>query len=323
MLTQLMAVHNGEATIEKAVRSVLLQNLPEGLRQELIICVDDDHMERYRSMLRPYEGSGTLKFVSTVRPKSGPGAARNAGLRVARGDFITIIDCDDWVAGDRLNTRVLEHLSRGEVVVDNTVHVDGSGAIASYTTFYDRKEPAYLTLGDYNNYAQCITPIFPIARMPSSGWDCAMTFAEDLLLYGQIIGDGDFWFEPKPGYYHEIGGVSLSSNRSDDYFMEQFRTLLHKTMFVEMAPRARQAILDRCTRMLAMGMIYRDGKQKHQTYHTFWERLGVDARKQTPDLDRLSQIARRANISTPALMLRSESTLAWALRTAQEATPAR
>ncbi|NDE72185.1 MAG: glycosyltransferase family 2 protein, partial [Actinobacteria bacterium] len=84
--------HNSSATIERAVNSVLAQDL---LPTELVIvddCSTDNTVELVRTIAIP--DSIDVKVVR-LDTNLGPSAARNAGWNVAGGEFIAFLDSDD------------------------------------------------------------------------------------------------------------------------------------------------------------------------------------------------------------------------------------
>lgn len=89
-VTVVIPVRNGSRFLGAALRSVLRQSRPP----EEIIVVDDDSVEivaREAPSARRLRGMGR-----------GPAAARNMGIRAARGDFVAFIDHDDCWTPDRL-----------------------------------------------------------------------------------------------------------------------------------------------------------------------------------------------------------------------------
>lgn len=95
-----MPVHNRAAFVAKAVRSVLAQSLADF---ELLVvddCSDDESANVVAAM-----GDPRITVLSTER-NSGAGAARNLGLRYARGEYVAFLDSDDLARPDRLAVQV-------------------------------------------------------------------------------------------------------------------------------------------------------------------------------------------------------------------------
>lgn len=87
-----MPMHNAAPFVALAVESVLAQR---GCTLELIV-VDDGSTDDGAAALAPYGDRITL----IRQDNQGVGAARNAGLRLARGEFIAFLDADDvWLPG--------------------------------------------------------------------------------------------------------------------------------------------------------------------------------------------------------------------------------
>ena len=64
-----------------------------------IICVDDCSTDDSMSILREYESRYPDLFVVRKNDRNRhQGGARNEGIRLARGEWISFIDSDDWVA---------------------------------------------------------------------------------------------------------------------------------------------------------------------------------------------------------------------------------
>ena len=88
------AAYEAAATIGAAVESVLRQTYPA---LEMIIS-DDGSTDSIAEALEPFKADVTV----VSNPHRGPGATRNAALRVASGDFVVILDADDVYEPRRL-----------------------------------------------------------------------------------------------------------------------------------------------------------------------------------------------------------------------------
>ena len=86
----IMPAYNAENTIEHAVASIEKQAFSD---YEFII-VDDGSTDRTADILRALQQAyGNIRQISIEN--AGPAAARNAGLELARGQFVLFLDSDD------------------------------------------------------------------------------------------------------------------------------------------------------------------------------------------------------------------------------------
>lgn len=93
-----IAAYQAAETVGDAVRSALEQVWPA----HQVIVVDDGSSDDVEGALRPFEGE-----VELIRKRNGGVAsARNAGVEVATGEFVALLDADD-----RFHPRRLEALS--------------------------------------------------------------------------------------------------------------------------------------------------------------------------------------------------------------------
>ena len=87
----IIPVYNVEKYLGECLDSVLGQTL----RDIEVICVDDGSTDGSPAMLEKYAARDSR--VKVLRQEnSGAGAARNAGLSVASGDYLFFCDPDDW-----------------------------------------------------------------------------------------------------------------------------------------------------------------------------------------------------------------------------------
>jgi len=95
-----LPVFNGEASIGRAVQSVLCQTMSD---LELVV-IDDGSADRTSKVVSRYS-ERRLKFVKLAN-NSGTSAARNAGISLARGEYIAFLDSDDEWLPDKLEQQV-------------------------------------------------------------------------------------------------------------------------------------------------------------------------------------------------------------------------
>jgi glycosyltransferase involved in cell wall biosynthesis len=109
LVSVIVPAYQAEAYLEEALESVLEQ---DHLEVEVVV-VDDGSTDRTAEIALAH-GVRALR-----QPNTGPAAARNAGLAVAQGAFVAILDADDVWPTDRLSrqvTHLLEHPELGIVL---------------------------------------------------------------------------------------------------------------------------------------------------------------------------------------------------------------
>lgn len=114
----IMPVHNGESHLETSVRSILEQTWPN---LEIIV-VDDASTDTTPSILQGLQTtSGRLRVVR-LETNAGPYVARNHGLQLASGEFVTCQDADDWSHPERIE-RQAKNLLSDQTLVANVSHL--------------------------------------------------------------------------------------------------------------------------------------------------------------------------------------------------------
>ena len=94
-LSVVIPVYRVEATLNRCVESVLRQHV-DNLE---IILVDDGSPDRCPQMCDEWGLRSTcIKVIH--KENGGLSDARNAGIDIATGDFITFVDSDDWISPD-------------------------------------------------------------------------------------------------------------------------------------------------------------------------------------------------------------------------------
>jgi glycosyltransferase involved in cell wall biosynthesis len=98
LVSVILAVHNRERSVARAIASVLAQTYSP---LELIV-VDDGSTDGTRGVVERFGARVTL----IAQPHAGVYAARNTGLRHARGELVAFIDSDDAWLPDKLAAQV-------------------------------------------------------------------------------------------------------------------------------------------------------------------------------------------------------------------------
>ncbi len=100
MVSVIVPVYNAEQYLRRCLNSIITQPI-----QELeIILVDDGSFDNSLDIIREYADRDD-RIIVLSQGNKGVAAARNTGLKVAKGEYLLYVDADDW-----LDTRALEYL---------------------------------------------------------------------------------------------------------------------------------------------------------------------------------------------------------------------
>ena len=91
-ISAILPVYNVEQYIKDSLDSIINQTMDD----IEIICVNDGSLDNSLQVLEEYaQKDARIKIIS--QENQGQGIARNNGLKIANGEYITFIDPDDWL----------------------------------------------------------------------------------------------------------------------------------------------------------------------------------------------------------------------------------
>lgn len=95
----IIPVYNVEKYLCDCLDSVLGQTFADWEA----ICVDDGSIDGSRAIMEEYAQKDS-RIKAVVQKNAGTAAARNTGLKAAKGDYIFFLDSDDWIECHTLQT---------------------------------------------------------------------------------------------------------------------------------------------------------------------------------------------------------------------------
>lgn len=227
LISVVMPVYKAEATIARAVESVLGQTWTA---LELVLASDDG--TDYRAYLANACGvdDGRIRQTYTGGVGTGDWSARNAGLAVAKGALATIIDSDDAYAPERLERLAPLALEDGAALDDTRLILNGE-TVASLLHDEDRasgapvRATAPLILRDR-------VPVFPMWRreLADLTWR-ELPHASDVVFSLELLSAVPAMrVAPYAGYlyFKRPGSMTLSESmteRSRQAYLEMLRAI--------------------------------------------------------------------------------------------------
>jgi glycosyltransferase involved in cell wall biosynthesis len=191
-----IAVYNGEATIARAIESVLAQDCSDDFE---IIVADDGSTDGTRAILETYQSR-----IRVIRQNNrGAAAARNAGVAVSSGEVLAFVDADDvWLPQKLRNTVPVIRSSRRIVLVySDAVEVDEEDRPTALSITPPHK-------GHAPSLSELLTewwPILPSTAMirrdvfeTCGGFPEALRAYEDPYLFLLAREHGEFAYVPEP-----------------------------------------------------------------------------------------------------------------------------
>jgi glycosyltransferase involved in cell wall biosynthesis len=246
----ILAVHNREGSVGRAIRSVLAQTYGH---LELIV-VDDGSSAGTRAVV---EGFGErVKLIG--QSHTGVYAARNLGLRHAKGELVAFIDSDDAWLPDKLEAQV-PLMRRPEValVFSDAVHVsepkDGAPrtGLTSFRVAPPRRGRVAAHFAWCNFVPTCTALVRRSCLEETGGFSEAHEISADYLAWFRIAlrHELDYVDRPLIEYTVHEDGISFDLGRALAARMDLFSAELTQT-----ADPATRAMLRRLLFNLSLGL---------------------------------------------------------------------
>lgn len=230
----IIPVYNVEKNLSKCVESIINQTY----KNIEIILINDGSTDTSSKIIEEYSKKDKRIIVINEKNK-GPSAARNAGLKIATGEYVTFIDADDYIDSEMVENivRVFKE-SKCDVVRSN------------YTYTYDNKEKKnnenlkgiadklYILT---NNREKLIKKIF-LGEIQSYSWTLAIRrnileknniyfsedvpFMEDIVFLVKLIFFIDNIFFVNKTYYHYYQNNSNSLTKNYKNYVRNMNNIL-------------------------------------------------------------------------------------------------
>ncbi len=103
LVSIIMPIHNGGKYMHKAIQSVLVQSYEHW---ELVIIDDGSEDNTFAIADRFRKSDSRITVIKNDGNQHGTNVARNIGIKAAKADYITFLDCDDYLLKDSLKLRI-------------------------------------------------------------------------------------------------------------------------------------------------------------------------------------------------------------------------
>ncbi len=107
-ITVLVAVYNTEKYLRKCLDSLAAQTL----KDIQVVCINDCSTDHSQQIIEEYTQKDNRFQLINMPTNQGIACARNKGLEIANGEYITMLDSDDWFDAESLQ-RAYEAVQSG------------------------------------------------------------------------------------------------------------------------------------------------------------------------------------------------------------------
>ncbi len=152
-ISVIVPVYNSEKFLKKSLDSIRFQTYPN----LEIICIDDESTDNSLEILKEYSRTDK-RFVILSKKNGGPGTARNIGITMATGEYISFIDSDDWILLDLYQRFVDTIKPDTDLFLFNAeAYIAGCNDIVP-NVFFEMTDWKQKKEGETYNYADCKRP---------------------------------------------------------------------------------------------------------------------------------------------------------------------
>lgn len=226
----LIATYNAADFLKRAVSSAQAQTIAV----EEILIVDDASTDETVRIARQLATADSRIRIVELKRNGGPSTARNAGLDVARGQWIAVLDADDAYLPDRLEQMIHAALaSKADIVVDNFRSYDAATATIGAAALQESSAYEIVSLRQFLAKARpysdepdwgLLKPIFRKSFVDDKQlrYPVRSRHGEDLLLLIEaFLQGGRYVLLRKPGYLYTTRSSGFSRTTIDYRLMVQ------------------------------------------------------------------------------------------------------
>ena len=140
MISVIIPIYNSEKYLNQCIKSILKQTF----KDLEIILVDDGSTDGSLEMCKEF-ARADQRIVIVQQSNQGVASARNSGLRIAKGDYISFIDSDDYIEQTMYEkiSKIINRFHCDIIMCDCVKEFDGFSEIYTHNIrsgYYSRKQ---------------------------------------------------------------------------------------------------------------------------------------------------------------------------------------
>lgn len=219
-LSIIIPVHNSERYLEMCIQSVLSQTYKN---IEIILVENNSTDNSYKICEKYSEQDSRIRIV--VEKKSGAAAARNSGMRIATGKYITFVDSDDYLRADAyiILLQLIEE-KNADIVCYSYKNISEDGAnlnwyepkLKKFRKVYTGREAACIFLNSRNIEGFCWNKLFKRSVLLENNFcfdEDKIAFEDMAVLFDLISNCGTVIFCNEKLYFYRQVKTSLTHEK--------------------------------------------------------------------------------------------------------------
>ena len=167
-ISVILPVYNVERYIPQCLDSIINQTY----KNLEIICVDDGSTDNSLEIIKQYAQRDDRIIVISQENLS-QGAARNSGLQVATGNYISFVDPDDWLANDAYEVIVEEinKLNPDVLQFEHKLYIEALKEYTNSKLSKEYKRRVNIDIASINSYSFSDIKVKNLLKFQSCCWD--------------------------------------------------------------------------------------------------------------------------------------------------------
>lgn len=240
LISIVIPIYNAEKYLEQCLNSIKNQTY----KNFEVIMVNDGSKDESETICKRFSEDDS-RFRYFTKSNGGVSSARNLGLDNVKGDFITFIDSDDWIAEKHLELLINSiKKTNSDIVVSCYKEFDNIDTY--YTIVYTKQEKNLLNFEKMNRddfltifpklmsinvcFNNAVAKLFRKELVNNLRFDTSIKYGEDLDFYFSLyLNVESVSYVDELTYVYRIHGDSTTSNFNQEYAEQELS--IFKKMF--------------------------------------------------------------------------------------------
>ena len=226
--TVLSAVYNTARYLRESIESIINQDV--GFEENIqLILVDDGSTDNSYDIALEYQKRYPDNIVVLTQENSGPGSARNLGLKYIEGEYVNFLDSDDLLSSNAMSV-IDDFLSDYDVEIVSIPLIYFGGKEGDHHLNYKFETEGIIDLTDKFDYPQAsmASSFIKASLLEDQQFNADLINGEDLLLLNKIlIHVKKYGVTNRAQYMYrkraESSSIMDNSKRSERFFLEKMQ----------------------------------------------------------------------------------------------------